>query len=71
MLLGVPAAVLVGHFFFPEKQYAFTTLIVSVISIIPFVLQFEHNETDLEKLIIVAVMTALRILEHRRSFTAN
>ena len=59
LLLGVPAAVLVGHFFFPEKQYAFTTLIVSVISIIPFVLQFENNETDLEKLIIVAVMTAL------------
>ena len=61
-LLGVPAAVLAGHFIFPEKQYAFTALIVAVISIIPFVLQFEHNETDLEKLIIIAVMTAISTL---------
>ncbi len=59
LILGVPAAVILGHFFFPEKQYAFTIFIVCVISIIPFVLQFEHNETDLEKLIIVAVMTAI------------
>lgn len=55
----MPAAVVLGHFFFPEKQYAFTIFIVSVITVIPFVLQFEHNETDLEKLIIIAVMTAL------------
>ncbi len=60
-VLLVPAVVVGGSLIFNDKQYAFTIIAVAIISMIPFIIHFEHNETDLERIVIIAVMTALSV----------
>lgn len=58
----VPLTVLCGALLFGEKQYAFISLCVAVLSCIPFFLRFERSENDVRRLILIAVMVALSVI---------
>lgn len=62
LLFLTPVCVVSGMFIFSEKQYIFSILIVSALSVTAFLLRLEKNKTDVEKAVIIAVMTALSIL---------
>lgn len=62
LLFLTPVCVVSGMFIFSEKQYIFSILIVSAFSVTAFLLRLEKNKTDVEKAVIIAVMTALSIL---------
>ncbi len=62
LCLIVPAVVLGGVLLFKEKQYAWISLCVTVLSCIPFFLHFEHSENDVRKLILIAVMVAISVI---------
>lgn len=62
LCLIVPAVVLGGALLFKEKQYAWISLCVTVLSCIPFFLHFEHSENDVRKLILIAVMVAISVI---------
>lgn len=61
LLLCIPLIILGGSLVFKDKQYAYIIIAVTAVSMIPFFMTFEHKETDTEKIIIIAVMTALSV----------
>lgn len=62
LCLIVPAVVLGGALLFKEKQYAWISLCVTLLSCVPFFLHFEHSENDVRKLILIAVMVAISVI---------
>ena len=50
----VPAAVVGGSLLFGDKQYAYLTLCVAVLSCLPFFLHFEHGRADAKEMILIA-----------------
>ena len=62
LCLIVPAGVLGGALLFKEKQYAWISLCVTVLSCVPFFLHFEHSENDVRKLILIAAMVAISVI---------
>ncbi len=62
LCLLIPAVVVGGTFLFEEKQYAWISLCVTVLSCIPFFLYFEKKETNAKRLILIAVMVALSVV---------
>lgn len=57
----IPAVTVGGALIFRDRQYAWITLCVALLSCIPFFLHFEHR-ADVKRLVTVAVMTALSVL---------
>lgn len=62
LCLMIPAVVIGGTLLFHEKQYAWITLCVTVLSCIPFFLHFEKKEANTKKLILIAAMVALSVV---------
>ena len=58
----VPAVVVGGAWLFADKQYAWVSLCVAILSCVPFFLHFERREADTKKLILIAVMIALSVI---------
>lgn len=58
----IPIVIILGSTVFSDKQYAFTIMAVAVLSLIPFFMEFERKETDIGKLIIIAVMITLSVV---------
>ena len=54
----VPAAVLLGATVFKDKQYAWISLCVAVLSCVPFFLAFEKGKIGTQKIIIIADIIA-------------
>ena len=57
----IPAVTVGGALIFRDRQYAWITLCVALLSCIPFFLLFELR-ADVKRLVTVAVMTALSVL---------
>lgn len=55
----MPAAVLLGATVFKDKQYAWISLCVAVLSCVPFFLAFEKGKSGTKEMILIAVMVAL------------
>ncbi len=55
------AAVILGALLFDDKLYAWVSLSIAVLTIVPFFLRFEKNRTKTVRLIILAVMVALSV----------
>ncbi len=78
LCLLIPAVVLGGALIFRDRQYAYITLCVAVLSCLPFFLHFERSESDVKRLILIAVMVALSVagrmlfapLQHFKPVTA-
>ena len=58
----IPTVVLSGALIFKEKQYAWISLCVTVLSCVPFFLHFEHSENDVRRLTVIAVMVAISVI---------
>lgn len=58
----IPLIVLGGTLLFEEKQYAWISLCVALLSCMPFFLRFERRDTDTKKLILIAAMVALSVI---------
>lgn len=58
----IPTVVLSGALIFKEKQYAWISLCVTVLSSVPFFLHFEHSENDVRRLTVIAVMVAISVI---------
>lgn len=78
LCLLIPAVVLGGALIFSDRQYAYITLCVAVLSCLPFFLHFERSANDVKRLILIAVMVALSVagrmlfapLQHFKPVTA-
>lgn len=78
LCLLIPAVVLGGALIFRDRQYAYITLCVAVLSCLPFFLHFERSANDVKRLILIAVMVALSVagrmlfapLQHFKPVTA-
>lgn len=62
LCLIIPAVVMGGAWLFQDKQYAWISLCVVILSCVSFFLHFEKKENDTKKLILIAVMIALSVL---------
>ncbi len=62
LCLFVPAVVMGGAWLFADKQYAWVSLCVAILSCVPFFWRFERREADVKKLILIAVMVALSVV---------
>ena len=60
-ILIIPV-ILLGAVIFREKHYAFLSLCVLVLACVPFFASFERKNTDVKKLVLMAVMTALAVV---------
>ena len=58
----IPAFVAAGAFIFKDKQYAWISLCIVILSCIPFFLHYEKKENDTKKIILIAVMIALSVI---------
>lgn len=78
LCLLIPAVVFGGALIFRDRQYAYITLCVAVLSCLPFFLHFERSANDVKRLILIAVMVALSVagrmlfapLQHFKPVTA-
>jgi uncharacterized membrane protein len=61
MLIAIPAVILLGTLVFKEKQLAFLSLVVAILSCVPFFMSFERNNQSIHKLVIIAVMVAMSV----------
>ena len=62
LCLLVPAVVVGGAWLFADRQYAWVSLCVAILSCVPFFWRFERREADVKKLILIAVMVALSVV---------
>lgn len=62
LCLLIPLVVIGGALLFKDKQYAWISLSVAVLSCVPFFLRFEKKESEAKELILIATMVALSVL---------
>ncbi len=62
ILACIPAVIFLGAFIFSEKQYAWVSIAVALLSCVPFFAAFEKGRSGTQKMIILAVMTALSVV---------
>ncbi|MBQ3151500.1 MAG: ECF transporter S component [Clostridia bacterium] len=60
-LFAIPLVIVIGNKVFNDKQYAFISAAVVILSLVQFFLSFERKENAGTKLVLIAVMTALSI----------
>ena len=63
----MPAAVLLGATVFKDKQYAWISLCVAVLSCVPFFLAFEKGKSGTKEMILIAFMVALYTLTKKKT----
>lgn len=61
LCVGIPLIVLAGIIVFKDREYAWISLCVAVVSCVPFFVSFEKRSHGTTKLVILAVMTALSV----------
>lgn len=62
LCIAIPAIVLIGSMLFKDKQYAWISLCVALLSCIPFFLAFEKGKSGSKEMILIAVMVALSVI---------
>ena len=61
ILLAVPLTLFAGHYYFADRKYYFTALLVLVECMIPFFLIFEGRKPQARELVIIAVLCAIGV----------
>lgn len=61
LLIAVPVILFLSGTVFHSKQYAFLSLMVAIVSCIPFFMNFEKNSHNTHKLVIIAVMISMSV----------
>ena len=62
LLILIPAVVVGGALLFRDRQYAWVSLCVTLLSCVPVVLHFERSGADAKRMVLLACMTALSVL---------
>lgn len=62
LLLIIPSMILIGGLIFREKYYAWISLCVAVLSVIPLFYCFEQKENSSKELIVISVMIAISVV---------
>lgn len=63
LLVAIPLIIICGSVLFHEKQYAFISFAVVILSLIPFVMKIENDERiTTVRIVLTAVMTALSVV---------
>ena len=62
VLIGIPAVILLGATVFTEVKYVYFTLLVSVLSLAPFLVSFEKKEHTVTYLVLIGVLTTLSVI---------
>lgn len=57
----IPTVIFIGTKLFDGKKYAFLTVVVVLLSCVPFIISFEKGKNSTEKMVILAVMIALSV----------
>lgn len=61
-IICIPLVIAAGAIFFQDKQYAFITIAITLLSIVPFFVSFERKQHTATKLVLIAVMVALSVV---------
>lgn len=61
-IICIPLVIAAGVIFFQDKQYAFITIAITLLSIAPFFVSFERKQHTATKLVLIAVMVALSVV---------
>ena len=69
LCVAVPAVVVVGSLAFGARAYAWISLCVVVLSLVPFFVRFEKKNLDVKRLVLLAALVALSVVG-RIAFTA-
>lgn len=62
VLIGIPAVILLGATVFSGVKYVYFTLIVSALSLAPFLISFEKKEHTVTYLVLIGVLTTLSVI---------
>ena len=62
LLILIPAVVVSGALLFRDRQYAWVSLCVTLLSCVPVFLHFERSGADAKRMVLLACMTALSVL---------
>jgi uncharacterized membrane protein len=61
ILLLIPLLIIAGALLYPERSYAFISLVVVLFACVPFFMSFEKKNNSARKVVLLAVMTALSV----------
>ncbi|MFD2129776.1 ECF transporter S component [Pseudogracilibacillus auburnensis] len=62
LLLFIPLTIWVGVSFFDDRGYVFISFVIVLFTLVPFFLTFEHRETNVRLLVVLAAMIALSVV---------
>lgn len=62
ILLGVPLVIAVGVVLFHDRQYAWISLVLVILSCIPFFMSFERRENTTKELVLLAALVAISVI---------
>lgn len=61
-LLFIPFIIVTGIMVFKNKMYALISLLVAILSLIPFFIKFEKGKTSTTKIVLISVMIVISVL---------
>ncbi len=62
LLLGIPAVIALGFTVFSGVKYVYLTLVVTALSLAPFLITFERKDHTVTYLLLIAALTALSVV---------
>ena len=60
--VAIPLIIVMGVFLFNDRKYNLVSILIAVVSCVPFFITFEKGKTKVRELVIIAVMTTLSVL---------
>ncbi|MDF2567169.1 MAG: transporter component [Oscillospiraceae bacterium] len=61
LLLVIPLVIATGTMLFEGRRFVFISLVIAVLSCVPFFLSFEKKQGNTKKMVVIAVMIALSV----------
>lgn len=62
LLVGVPLLILLGVWLFEDRKYNLISMLIALLSCVPFFIRFERGKNGARELIVIAVMTAFSVI---------
>lgn len=62
LCVAIPIVLIIGGAIFKGKNYALISMLIVILSCVPFFLSFERKEKSINKLILIAAMTAIAVV---------
>lgn len=61
IFIAIPITILFGVFYLEDRKYYFTSLLIVLYSMIPFIMAFEKRKPQARELVIIAVLCAIAV----------